>query len=60
MGHALKANRSLSDPIIELKADCLGIQIYLHVSLMWLIDQYMSYASGSVYHLGTDQKVPDT
>jgi hypothetical protein len=33
-GRVLKANQSLSDPIIELKADCPGIQIYLHVSLI--------------------------
>jgi hypothetical protein len=30
--HALKADRSLIDPIIKLKADCPKIQEYLHVS----------------------------
>jgi hypothetical protein len=59
-GRALKANRSLSDPIVELKADGPEIQIYLHVSLIWLADQYRLYASGSVYPLGTDQKMSDT
>jgi hypothetical protein len=29
---ALKADRSLIDPIMELKADCPEIQEYLHVS----------------------------
>jgi hypothetical protein len=29
---ALKADRSLIDPIIKLKADCSKIQKYLHVS----------------------------
>jgi hypothetical protein len=32
-GRTLKADRSLSNPIMKLKADCLEIQIYLHVSL---------------------------
>jgi hypothetical protein len=30
----LKADRSLSDPIMEVKADCPRIQVYLHVSLV--------------------------
>jgi hypothetical protein len=33
-GRALKADRSLSDPIVKLKADYLRIQKYLHVSLI--------------------------
>jgi hypothetical protein len=59
-GRALKVNRSLSDMIIELKADCPKIQIYLHVSLIWLADQYMLYASDRIYPLGTDQELPET
>jgi hypothetical protein len=30
--HALKVDRSLIDPIMELKVDCPKIQKYLHVS----------------------------
>jgi hypothetical protein len=30
--HALKADRSLIDPIMKLKADCPEIQEYLHIS----------------------------
>jgi hypothetical protein len=59
-GCALKANRSLFNSIIELKADCPGIQIYLHVSLIWLAGQYRSYASSSVHPLDVDQESPDT
>jgi hypothetical protein len=59
-GRALKANRSLSNSVIELKVDCPRIQIYLHVSLIRFTDQYRPYASGSIYPLGTDQKLPDT
>jgi hypothetical protein len=33
-GHTLKDDRSLCDPIVILKADCLRIQGYLHVSLI--------------------------
>jgi hypothetical protein len=33
-GRALKADRSRSDLIMILKADCLRIQVYLHVSLI--------------------------
>jgi hypothetical protein len=33
-GRALKVDRSLSDPIVRLKADCPEIQEYLHVSLV--------------------------
>jgi hypothetical protein len=57
---ALKADRSLFDSIIELKADYSQIQIYLHVSLIWLTDQYMLYVSSSVHPLGTDQELPHT
>jgi hypothetical protein len=54
-GRVLKVNQLMSDPIVELKVDCPGIQIYLHVSLIWLAEQYMSYVSGSVYPLDADQ-----
>jgi hypothetical protein len=37
-GHALKADRSLSDLIIKLKVDCPKFQIYLHVSLIQLTE----------------------
>jgi hypothetical protein len=30
--HTLKADRSLIDPIMKLKADCPEIQEYLHIS----------------------------
>jgi hypothetical protein len=30
--HALKANRSMIDPSMELKVDCPGIQEYWHIS----------------------------
>jgi hypothetical protein len=33
-GHALKVDRSLFDPIVELKVDWPEIQVYLHVSLI--------------------------
>jgi hypothetical protein len=59
-GRALKADRLLSDPIVELKADYPGIQIYFHVSLIWLAGQYKTYVSDSVYPLGFDQELPDT
>jgi hypothetical protein len=45
--HALKADRSLTDPIMKLKADCLEIQKYLHVS------QYDSLIDTSRMHLAT-------
>jgi hypothetical protein len=59
-GRALKADRSLSDPIVKLKADYPGIQEYLHVSLVWLIGRYKPYAFGSTYLLDVDQEVRDT
>jgi hypothetical protein len=33
-GRVLKADQSLSGPIVILKVDCLGIQLYLHISLV--------------------------
>jgi hypothetical protein len=33
-GRALKDDRSLSDLIMKLKADCPRIQVYLHVGLI--------------------------
>jgi hypothetical protein len=59
-GRALKADRRLPDPIVILKADCPGIQLYLHASLVLLADQYMPYASGSVYPLCANQELPNT
>jgi hypothetical protein len=59
-GRALKVDRSLYDPIMKLKADCPRIQVYLHVSLIWLADQYKSYVSGSVYPLGVGQELSHT
>jgi hypothetical protein len=43
--HALKADRSLIDPIMKLKVDCPEIQEYLHVS------QYDSLIDTSCMHL---------
>jgi hypothetical protein len=59
-GHALKVDRSLFDPIVELKVDWPEIQVYLHVSLIWLTGQYKSYAFGNVYPWGADQELLDT
>jgi hypothetical protein len=59
-GHTLKADRSLYDPIVELKVDYPKIQVYLHVNLIWLAGQYKPYASGSIYSLGADQELCHT
>jgi hypothetical protein len=59
-GRALKADQSLSDLIMKLKADCLRIQGYLHISLMRIVGRYKSYAFGSVYLLDVDLELPDT
>jgi hypothetical protein len=45
MDRALKADRSLIDPIMKLKADCSKIQEYLHVS------QYDSLIDTNCMHL---------
>jgi hypothetical protein len=59
-GRALKADQSLSDLIMKLEADCLRIQGYLHISLMWIAGRYKPYAFGSVYPLDVNLELPDT
>jgi hypothetical protein len=55
--HALKADRSLIDPIMKLKS---GLPQNLRVFArkpVWFTDWYKSYASDNVYPFDVDQKV---